>query len=148
MNNVKNIKTGVNDNLRYSKDDGVSWTDINLPEGLYEFNQINNEIHRQLELNDDTKNYPIELEIDIASLKSIIELAPQYQVDLTASNSITHVLGFNPQILTNRNNKSENKIDLFHDAEENPYGLTPEEIKNLIEINNDLMRRLRNQYET
>ena len=145
MNNVKNIKTGINDNLRYSKDGGVSWTDINIPTGVYEFVDINKEIHRQLELNGDAKSdyYPIELEVHHASLKSIIELAPQYQVDLTASNSITHVLGFNPQILTNRNNKSENKIDLFHDAEENPDGLTPEEIKNLIEINEDLTRRLR-----
>ena len=115
--NNPNIKTGINDNLRYSKDGGVSWTDINIPTGVYEFVDINKEIHRQLELNGDTKSndYPIELYCNIASQKSIIEVTPPYQVDLTASNSIASLLGFNPQILTNRNNKSENKVNLGYD---------------------------------
>ena len=114
MNNA-NIKAGVNDNLRYSKDGGVSWTDINLPEGLYEIDDINDEIYRQLELRDEAEpgRYPIYLSMNIVTQKSIIELGYMYQVDLTPPNSVATILGFKPKILGKYNtNWSENKINL------------------------------------
>ncbi len=123
-NSIFNI-TEANNNLRYSKDDGVTWIDIDIPEGAYEITQINDEIHRQLELNDDVFNdiesngYPIELLANLSTQKSIIELrtAPNinspFQVDLTATNSIASLLGFDPQILTEEYNTSENKVNII-----------------------------------
>ncbi len=123
-NSVFNITT-ANNNLRYSKDDGTTWIDIDIPEGAYEIDQINDEIHRQLELNDDVFNdpeddgYPIELSANLSTQKSIIELktAPNinspFQVNLTATNSIASLLGFDSRILVDEYNLSENKVNII-----------------------------------
>ena len=48
FNSIPNI-TNLNNVLRYSKDDGNSWVNIELDTGSYELSAINNEIQRLIQ---------------------------------------------------------------------------------------------------
>ena len=109
--------TSANNNLRYSSNGGETWNDINIQEGEYEFCEICKEIYRQFDqLNSQIPKfygYPIEISSDLEDQKTIIILntyANSFQVDLTVPNSIGSTLGFEPQILTDEYNVSENEV--------------------------------------
>src|SRR6218665_1840042 len=110
-----NIYTS-NNNLRYSPDNGVTWFNLEIPEGCYEITNMNKYVKRVMKdamhydiTNDD---YTISLEPN-NTLKAVLNIAANYVVDFTTTNSITTVLGFNSRQYTAGYNESENLIDII-----------------------------------
>lgn len=64
----------------------------------------------------DTGNdrYYITAEPNSNSLKSVLEISPGYQVDLTTPNSIRTVLDFNAQSYTEGYHESENFVNIMN----------------------------------
>ena len=82
----------------YSHDQGVTWTKIKIPEGSYEIDDINNTIKHEREkrrhydsINED---HYINISANSNTLKSVLILEKDYQVDFNHQNSISKVLGF------------------------------------------------------
>lgn len=114
-----NIKTGENDNFRYSVDNGTTWVNINIPIGSYELEAVNQYIQRIMKANNhyDAVNdkYYISITANNNTLNSILEITnPSYRVDFTPVNSIRTVLGFNAQIYSNGTHESENIVNILN----------------------------------
>ena len=82
----------------YSPDDGNSCVKIKTPEGSYEIDDINNTIHHEMEKrghHDPIKeDYHINISAKSKTLKPVLILEKDYQVDFNHQNSIAKVLGF------------------------------------------------------
>ena len=92
-----NIHPG-NNTLRYSPDEGASWHTIALSTGSYGIEDINNEIQRQMRLNNHKAK--IILGANTSTLRATLTLAKSYQVDFAVDHSLNTVLGFERQIYT------------------------------------------------
>src|SRR6476619_3015060 len=97
-NSIPNI-TDDNNKFVYSNDKGITWQILTLSKGSYELQAINDEIQRQMIINDDydgVKNeYYINISANVSELKSIINIAnTSYLVDFRIENSIGPTLGF------------------------------------------------------
>ena len=82
----------------YSPDNGNSWVKIKIPEGSYEIDDINNTIQQEMKkrghhdsINEDCY---INISANSNTLKSILILEKDYQVDFNHQNSLAKVLGF------------------------------------------------------
>ena len=106
-----------NHNFRYSPDNGATWVNINIPEGSYELVDINEYIQRIMRENghyDSTSDeYNITLEANNNTLKSVLNIAANYMVDLTSKNSVRSVLGFNALMYSSGYNESENIVNIL-----------------------------------
>ena len=107
----------TNNNFRYSPDNGATWVNINIPEGSYEIVDLNEYIQRIMQENGhyDTaaEKYYITLEPNNNTLKSVLDIEPNYRVDFTTANSIRSVLGFNAQVYAAGYNESENIVNII-----------------------------------
>ena len=81
----------------YSPDNGNSWVKIKIPEGSYEIDDIYNTIQHEMEkrghhdlINED---YYINISTNSNTLKSVLILEKDYQVDFNHQNSLAKVLG-------------------------------------------------------
>ena len=81
----------------YSPDNGNSWVKIKIPEGSYVIDDINNTIQHEMEkrghhdpINED---YYINISANSNTLKSVLILEEDYQVDFNHQNSLAKVLG-------------------------------------------------------
>ncbi len=99
-------------NLRYSRDDGVTWHDINVPEGCYEISDINNYVQKILKERGASEN-SISIEPNNNTLKCVLNVAAGYKVDFTTSNSLRTVLGFSAKIYAEGYNESENIVNIM-----------------------------------
>src|SRR5688572_4731810 len=97
---------------------GGLWTDIFIPEGCYEITDINDYIQRTMKENGhyDTVNneYYISLEPNTNTLKSVLNIAPNYKVDFRPDNSIRAVLGFAKKIYNEGYNESEQIVNIMN----------------------------------
>jgi len=107
----------ANNNFRYSPDNGETWFDIDIPEGCYEITSINDYVVRIMKDNGhyDSANdeYYITIKPNKNTLKSILDIGTNYKVDLTTSNSVRTILGFNSQIYSEGYNESENIVNIL-----------------------------------
>lgn len=107
----------TNDNFRYSPNNGVSWVDINIPEGAYEVKAINEYVQRTMKNNghyDTSNNSPtITISANSSTLKAVLDIKAPYQVDFTTANSIRTVLGFNSQIYSTGYIESQNIVNIL-----------------------------------
>ena len=102
----------------YSPDNGNSWVKIKIPEGSYEIDDINNTIHHEMEkrgrhhdpINED---YYINISANSNTLKSVLILERDYQVDFNNQNSIAKVLGFTGAKYTEGFHQSENVVNIL-----------------------------------
>ena len=101
----------------YSPDTGNSWVKIKIPEGSYEIDDINNTIQHEMEkrghhdpINED---YYINISANSNTLKSVLILEKDYQVDFNHQNSIAKVLGFTGAKYTERFHESENVVNIL-----------------------------------
>jgi hypothetical protein len=86
-----NINSG-NNKLKYSDDNGTTWTEIAIPVGCYEIVQINEAIKEAL---GDKSSY-FELAPNYVTLGSIITITnDSFKIDFDTNNSMAPVLGFN-----------------------------------------------------
>jgi hypothetical protein len=108
----------TNNNFRYSPDAGKTWFNINIPEGSYEIEDINDHIHRIMKDNRhyDAANgkYHIIIEPNNNTLKCAMNIAGNFRVDFTSANSIRTVLGFNARVYTTGYYESENIVNIIN----------------------------------
>lgn len=96
----------INDNydnrkLRYSSDNGNSFTDIILPSGIWNYERFDENFKDLTKIEDDDGNetYPITITFDYTTFRATITLAENYQLDMTQSN-FNDLIGFDKIILT------------------------------------------------
>ena len=101
----------------YSTDNGISWVKIKIPEGSYEIDDINNTIQHEMEkrghydsINED---YYINISANPNTLKSVLIIEKDYQVDFNHQNSLAKVLGFTNPKYTRGFHESENVVDIL-----------------------------------
>ena len=106
-----------NNNFRYSPNNGDDWYDINIPEGSYELEDINEYIQRIMRdnghYNSKFDKYGITLEPNNSTLRSVLEIKAKYQIDFTTPNSVRTVLGFNAKVYSSGYNESENIVNII-----------------------------------
>ena len=99
----------------YSPDNGNSWVKIKIPEGSYEIDDINNTIQHEMEkrghhdpINED---YYINISANSNTLKSVLILEKDYQVDFSHQNSIDKVLRLTGAKYTEGFHQSQNVVN-------------------------------------
>ena len=107
----------TNNYFTYTPDQGLSWEDIYIPEGSYDITDMNEYIQNKMRERGhyDTVNdeHYITISANSNTLKSILHLETNYQVDFRQNNSISSVLGFNNDIYTLSFNESENVVNIL-----------------------------------
>ena len=101
----------------YSPDSGNSWVKIKIPEGSYEIDDINNTIKHEMEkrghydsINED---HYINISANSNTLKSVLIIESDYQVDFNHQNSLARVLGFTGARYEEGFHESENVVDIL-----------------------------------
>ena len=101
----------------YSPDNGNSWIKIKIPEGSYKIDDINNTIRLEIEkrghhdpINED---YYINISANSNTLKSVLILEKDYQVDFNHQNSLAKVLRFTGAKYMGGFHKSENVVNIL-----------------------------------
>ena len=86
----------------YSPDKGNSWVKIKIPEGSYEIDDINNTIHHKMEkrghhdpINED---YYINISANSNTLKSVLILEKDYQLDFNHQMTKNTIYSFSPKV--------------------------------------------------
>ena len=101
----------------YSPDNGNSWVKIKIPEGSYEIDDINNTIQHEMEkrghYDEINEDYYINITPNTNTLKSVLILEKDYQVDFNHQNSLAKILGFTGAKYTEGFHESENVIDIL-----------------------------------
>ena len=67
-----------NNRLKYSHNNGTTWTTLKVPEGSYEIDELGKEIDRKMKLKD---HEPIKIYPNTSTIKSVMELPSGYRVD-------------------------------------------------------------------
>ena len=97
-----NINAGYDNQLiRFSKDNGSTYTNITFPSGVWSYSEFNEHIQKEtgtIKINNKDV-YPITLAFDDTTFRVTITLAQNYQLDLTQSN-FYDLIGFNKEIVT------------------------------------------------
>jgi hypothetical protein len=116
-NSFPNIDSS-NNNFRYSSNNGTTWFNIEIPIGSYEITDINEHIQRVMKerghYDSAADEYYITLGSNNNTLKAVLEIAANYNVDFTTANSIRTVLGFNAQTYTSGYNESANIVNIMN----------------------------------
>lgn len=113
-NSIPNINE-KNNKFDYSADGGVSWKTITLDKGAYNLVDINNEIQRQMILNNDydVENNSFYINLSHFTLFAVVQIMnPDYKVNFDVDNSIGTLLGFDKNLLTYGYNKSPKIVDI------------------------------------
>ena len=101
----------------YSPDNGNSWVKIKIPEGSYEIDDINNTIKHEMEkrghYDSVNEDYYINISANSNTLKSVLILEKDYQVDFNHQNSLAKVLGFTGTKYTEGFYESENVVNIL-----------------------------------
>ena len=101
----------------YSPDNGNSWVKIKIPEGNYEIDDINNTIQYKMEKRGHHdpiyEEYFINISANSNTLKSVLILEKDYQVDFNHQNSLAKVLGFTGAKYTEGFHESENVVNIL-----------------------------------
>ena len=107
----------MNNIFVYSPDNGNSWVKIKIPEGSYEIDDINNTIRQKMEkrghydpINED---YHINISANSNTLKSVLIIEKDYQVDFNHQDSLAKVLGFTGTKYTEGFHESENIVNIL-----------------------------------
>ena len=118
FNSIPNI-TNLNNVLKYSKDNGVTWVTIELDTGSYELVAISNEIQRLMAINGDYDQnaenpYYISITDNLSELKSVVHISNDaYKIDFNVPNSIGSVLGFTNETIGMGYNESPNIVNIM-----------------------------------
>ena len=106
-----------NQKIKYSSDGGKTWKDIIFPPGTWNYVGFNDFIKENTKTKTSNKiSYPITLVFNNTTFKTTINLATNYQLDLTTSN-FGDLIGFKKQILTSSKNVGDYTPNLSQDTE-------------------------------
>ena len=95
----------------YSPDNSNSWVKIKIPEGSYEIDDINNTIKHEMEKKGLMKTIMLTFPQTLNTLKSVLILEKDFQVDFNHQNSLAKVLGFTGAKYTEGFHESENVVN-------------------------------------
>ncbi|PFX11744.1 Collagen-like protein 6 [Stylophora pistillata] len=87
-----------NNKLKYSHDSGMTWHEIELPDGNFAYSELNAYVQRELEGSKHSKT-GITIKFVPALLKVLIGLEDGYQVDVRGGN-FADLIGFTKKIVT------------------------------------------------
>ena len=96
-----------NNTFRYSSDNGRNWKNIYLAEGCYEIGDINDDLQRSMQ-----NNTNITIEANNKTLKTVMKITGNFQVDFRTSNSIRSVLGYHAKVYSAGYHESENPVNI------------------------------------
>ena len=106
-----------NNYIRYSPDGGTTWVDIFIPEGSYDIVDINDTIQQKMRQNGHydsvNEDYYITISANANTLKAVMILDNNYQVDFRQAHSVSGVLGFNNVNYTTNYQESENVVNIL-----------------------------------
>ena len=116
-----NISSNYNNKvIKYSHDNGSTWTTVTFPNGMYSYSDIDDYLHRIMKINNHNNDdkYDINIIFVLTTYKVIIELSNNYQVDLRNTN-FGELIGFEPKIITSTEEGSKlpnitNSVDSLH----------------------------------
>ena len=101
----------------YFPDNRNSLVKIKIPEGSYEIDDINNTIQHEMEkrghYNLINEDYYINISANSNTLKSVLILEKDYQVDFNHQNSLAKVLGFTGAKYTKGFHQTENVVNIL-----------------------------------
>ena len=101
----------------YSHDRGQTWTKIKIPTGSYEIGDLNQTIHFEMEKVGHYDEVNQESYINIAAnsntLKSIMIIGKDYQVDFNQPNNLSKVLGFTGKKYIEGFHESEKPVNIL-----------------------------------
>ena len=82
FNSIPNI-TEANNKFKYSNDKGVTWKIITLPKNAYEFDEISDEIKRQMKSKGDYDQINDKYYIEIGHFKffTLLDISEDYMID-------------------------------------------------------------------
>mgnify|MGYP000467609190 CR=1 FL=1 len=106
--NMPQLVNSSNNQLRYSKDAGVTWKNVSIPPGAYQYTELNTSIEGLLTTNGDWIENAIVIGVNEPLGKFTITLATNYRIDFSISNSIGIILGFNSKIISASSNLADN----------------------------------------
>ena len=76
-----------NQKIKYSSDDGKTWKDLIFPPGVWNYVAFNDFLKQHTKIvTSSSTTYPITLHFNLTTLKTRVNLATNYQLDLTTSN--------------------------------------------------------------
>ena len=106
-----------NQKIKYSSDGGNTWKDIVFAPGTWNYVDFNDFIKEKTKTGtSNNPSYPITLEFDNTTYKTVITLATNYQIDLRVSN-FNDLIGFNKRVLTSTENIGDYTPNLSQDSE-------------------------------
>ena len=101
-----NIRPEYNNNkLVISKDGGKKWEVISFPAGIFDYEDINEFIHKRI--GKTGNEYGINVLFDLSTFKVFIQLENGFQIDFTKSGNFNILLGFQKKIVS-RNEYGKN----------------------------------------
>ncbi|PFX12411.1 hypothetical protein AWC38_SpisGene23641 [Stylophora pistillata] len=110
-----NVKSSLdNQKIKYSKDNGSTYTEFTLPAGLRTYKNFNEYIKSQTKIDD--KTYPITLKFDDTIFRVEIRLANNYKLDLRDSN-FNDLIGFERVVLSSGTHAGPKIPNLSQDTE-------------------------------
>ena len=101
-----------NNKLKFSHDNGTSWSLISIPTGCYELKDINAELQKQvIAVGGEDKDVIIEGNEN--TFQCILILKDNIEVDMTMDHSLRTVLGFKSAIFKKGSHTSEHTVNIM-----------------------------------
>ena len=99
-----NIKSEYGNNIiKYSKDNGSIWKQINIIDGMYSYDDLSDYINEIISANDDqpsNNRVGIKIYFVLTTYRVVVELGTQWQLDIQNSK-FGDLIGFEPMIIKN-----------------------------------------------
>ena len=116
INDAYNNKT-----IKYSKDNGSNWKNINFVDGMYSYDDLSEFIEQVIKSNGDTPEGDagsVKIYFVLTSYRVVVELAEDWQLDIRNSN-FGDLIGFEQKIITVTEHSSKlpnitNSVDSLH----------------------------------
>ena len=110
-----------NKSIKYSKDGGNSWKDINFVNGMYSYDDLSEYINQVIIENKDQPNnnqVGVKIYFVLSSYRVVVELGNNWQLDIQNS-TFGDLIGFEPKIITKTEYSSKlpnitNSVDTLH----------------------------------
>ena len=107
--------------IKYSKDGGTSWKNIEFVNGMYSYDDLSDYINDVIKENGDQPNnngLSIKIFFVLSSYRVVVELGNQWRLDIRNS-TFGSLIGFEPQILTKTSYSTKlpnitNSVDTLH----------------------------------
>ena len=93
-----NIRPEYENNKLVISKDGENWETITFPAGIFDYDDINEFIHKRIGKTDD--EYGISVLFDLTTYKVFIQLANGFQIDFTKSGNFNVLLGFEKKLVS------------------------------------------------